>query len=89
MNTKTKKATFNLHTEVIDAIDEAMAQGMAPSKNALVEQALVKELRELKKQSRKAQWQAAANDPLFVRDVSQVEADFKYADNETTGSIDL
>jgi hypothetical protein len=89
MNTKTKKATFNLHTDVIAALDEAMSQGMASSKNALVEQALVKELRELKKQSRKAQYQAAAQDPLFVRDISRIEADFKYADSETAGSIDL
>ena len=50
---KTKKATFNLHTDVLAALDEVMAKGKAPSKNALVEQALIKELQELRRQTRK------------------------------------
>jgi predicted transcriptional regulator len=87
MSAKTKKATFNLHTEVLNALDEAMAQGVASSKNALVEQALLKELKELRRQARKAQWQEAANDPLFLKDIADVEADFRYADAETARSI--
>jgi hypothetical protein len=43
MPKKTRKATFNLHTDVLAELDEVMAQGRAPSKNALVEQALLKE----------------------------------------------
>ena len=49
---KTKKATFNLHTDVLAALDEMMVKGKAPSKNALVEQALIKELQELRRQTR-------------------------------------
>jgi hypothetical protein len=41
---KIKKATLNIHTEVLAALDEATAQGIVPSKNALVEKALIKEL---------------------------------------------
>jgi hypothetical protein len=88
MSIKAKKATFNLHIDVLAALDEAMSQGIAPSKNALVEQALVKELNELKRQARKAQWQAATKDPAFLKDISDVEADFKYMDAETVGSMD-
>ncbi|HEX9896716.1 MAG TPA: hypothetical protein VGA85_03540 [Dehalococcoidales bacterium] len=88
MSTKAKKATFNLHIDVLDALNEAMSQGIAPSKNALVEQALIKELNELKRQTRKVQWQKAAKDPLFLKDVADVEADFRYADAETTGIMD-
>ena len=66
MNVKTKKATFNLHTDVLTALDEVMAQGIAPSKNALVERALLKELKELRNQARKAMWQEAVKDPLFI-----------------------
>ncbi len=87
MRGKTKKATFNLHTNILSALDEAMAKGAAPSKNALVEQALLKELKELKRQTRKALWQEAAKDPLFREDIEGVEADFKAADSETAGSI--
>ena len=47
MGVKTKKATFNLRADVLAALDEVMAQGMAPTKNALVEAALLKELKEL------------------------------------------
>ena len=39
MRSKTKKATFNLHIDVLDALDEVVAQGAMASKNALVEQA--------------------------------------------------
>ncbi len=88
MNVKTKKATFNLHTDVLAALDEVMAQGVAPSKNALVEQAVVKELKELRKQARKALWEKAAKDPLFIKDIEAVEADFRYADTETIRSTD-
>lgn len=88
MAVKTKKATFNLHTDVLAALDEVMAQGMVPSKNALVEQALLRELKELKRQARKALWQEAAKDPLFIKDIEDVTADFRYADAETAGSMD-
>ncbi|MCX6003397.1 MAG: hypothetical protein NTX46_03060 [Chloroflexi bacterium] len=88
MGVKTKKATFNLHTDVLDALDEAMAEGVAPSKNALVEQALLKELKELRRQARKARWQEALKDPLFLKDIGEVESDFRYADAETAGGFD-
>ena len=88
MRGKTKKATFNLHTDVLAALDEVMAQGSAPSKNALVEQALLKELKELKRQARKVLWQEAIKDPLFMKDIEEVESDFQYADAETAGRMD-
>lgn len=88
MRGKTKKATFNLHTDVLNELDQMMAQGIAPSKNALVEQALLKELSELRRQARRALWQDAAKDSLFLKDIAEVEADFRYADAETAGKID-
>lgn len=88
MKVKTKKATFNLPVDVLTALDEVMARGVASSKNALVERALVKELQELKRQERKALWQEAARDPLFLKDIADVEADFRYADAEAAGSME-
>ena len=87
MREKTKKATFNLPTDVLAAIDEIMNSGLVRSKNALVEQALVKELKELKRQERKTSWQEAVKDPLFMKDIEEVEADFRYADAETAREI--
>jgi hypothetical protein len=87
MSKKAKKATFSLHPEVLAALDEAAAHGAAPSKNVLVERALVKELKEFRRQMRRIQWQEAANDPLLLRDISEIEATFKSADAETARRI--
>jgi metal-responsive CopG/Arc/MetJ family transcriptional regulator len=87
MRGKTKKATFNLPTDVLAELDEAVTQGLAPSKNALVEQALLKQLKEWRRKVRQDLWREAAKDPLFMRDIKEVEADFRYADAETARGI--
>jgi hypothetical protein len=87
MPEKTKKATFNLHVEILNDLDEAMKKGMASSKNALVEQALIKELKELRRSARKNRWEEAAKDPLFLKDIAQIECEFKSADSETARRI--
>jgi hypothetical protein len=35
------------------------------------------------KQTRKAQWQKAAKDPLFLKDIAEIEREFLYADAES------
>ena len=88
MSEKTKKATFNLHPNVLAALDKAMAEGVAPSKNVLVEQALVKELREIRRQARQARWEEGAKDLALLKDISEIEVAFQSADVETAGRID-
>ena len=88
MSEKTKKATFNLHPDVLAALDEAMAEGVAPSKNVLVERALVKELKELRRQARQTRWEEGAKDPVLLKDISEVDVAFQSADVETAGRID-
>jgi len=87
MRGRTKKATFNLHTDVLAALDEAMSKGIAPSKNALVEQALLKELKELRRQTRQRVWQEGAKDTLLLKDIKDVEIAFRTADAETAQRI--
>lgn len=87
MPVATKKATFSLHSDVLDALDRAVSQGSATSKNALVERALRRELQEIRRQARRAAWEEAARDPLLIRDVEEVEASFRSADAETARSI--
>jgi hypothetical protein len=87
MRGKTKKATFNLHTDVLAALDEIMNLGIVPSKNALVEQALIKELKELQRQTRLRLWQEGAKDALLLKDVEDVENAFRIADAETAKRI--
>ena len=87
MATSMKKATFNLHVDVLEAIDKAVAEGAAPSKNALVEQALKRELKELRHKEQQTRWEVAMRDPLFLRDVEEVEIAFRSADAETARGI--
>lgn len=87
MRGKTKKATFNLHIDVLAALDEIMAQGIVPSKNALVERALLKELKELQRQKRQRLWQEGAKDTLLIKDIDDVGNAFQIADTETAQRI--
>lgn len=87
MREKTKKATFNLHTDVLAAIDEIMATGMVPSKNALVEQALIKEVNEIRKQTRQKRWLEGAKDPLLIKDIEDTDSAFYSADSESARRI--
>jgi len=87
MGGKTKKATFSLHSDVLAALDEIMALGTVPSKNALVEQALLKELKELRRQARLTQWKEGAKDKLLLKDIEDIEAAFGTADAETARRI--
>ena len=87
MYVKTKKATFNLHPNVLIALNEAMAKGAAPSKNALVERALIKELKELQRQNRKSRWEEGSKDPLLLKDLEETASSFQTADAETAGKI--
>ncbi|MDD4230906.1 MAG: hypothetical protein WCS64_05050 [Dehalococcoidales bacterium] len=88
MSNKTKKATFNLHPNVLIDLENAMAEGAATSKNALVERALIKELEEIKRKKRQGQWQQAARDSLFLNDIAEIEADFREPDAETAERLD-
>ena len=88
MTEKTKKATFNLHSDVLAALDKAMSEGVAPSKNVLVERALVKELKEIQRRARQARWEEGAKDPVLLRDIGEAEIAFQSADAETAGRID-
>ena len=87
MREQSKKATFNLPAYLLESMDEIMASGMVSSKNALVEQALIKELNDLKKRSRRKQWQEGAKDPLLIKDIEDTEKSFYNADAETARRI--
>lgn len=76
-----------MRTDVLAALDEVMSKGIAPSKNALVEQALLKELKELRKQVRQRAWQEGAKDTLLLKDIKDVETAFHTADAETAQRI--
>jgi hypothetical protein len=88
MGEKTKKATFNIHPDILAELDQAMSEGAAPSKNALVERALAKELKELRRKTRKSRWEEGAKDPALLKDITDTEQAFHSADAETAGRPD-
>jgi metal-responsive CopG/Arc/MetJ family transcriptional regulator len=88
MPSRAKKVTFSLREDLLAALDQAVAQGAASSKNALVERALVHELRELRRQARRSQWQEASQDPAFRQDIEEIDATFQSVDAETARSLE-
>jgi len=83
MRPRTKKATFNLSGHVLAALDKAMAAGVAPSKNVLVEQALVRELKDIERKARQARWEQGAKDPALLKDITDIQTAFATADGDT------
>lgn len=88
MAVESKKATFLLSREVLSALDEFVADGAAPSKNALVERALRHEIKALKRERRRRLLDEAARHPLFLKDLDDVERDFMYVDAESASMIE-
>jgi hypothetical protein len=84
---KSRKITLSLRHDVLAALAEAVAQGAAPSKTALVDRAIRHELKKIRRRIMAAEWERAAKDPLFMRDVQEIEKAFKTADAETARSI--
>lgn len=87
-----RNATFRLHIESLRAIDELMAAGRAPSKNALVEDLVLREWRRVaqarRDEARRQSYEEAMRDPLFVADLRDVERAFADADAESARRID-
>ena len=88
MSPRTKKATFNQSPDVLVALDEAMASGAAPSKNVLVERALVRELKDMQRKARQTRWEQGAKDPALLKDISDIGQHFAVADGEAAGGMD-
>ncbi|MDP9348705.1 MAG: hypothetical protein M3P24_06140 [Gemmatimonadota bacterium] len=65
-----RKTGYQLRQSVIDAVRSAVEQGAAESQNAFVERAVVRELRELRRQRVYAAYAEAAADPEFLADMS-------------------
>src|SRR5581483_280206 len=80
-------ATFSLSLGLQRQLDEAVAAGAAPNKTALVERALRRERAEIRRLTRRARLEEAKRDPLFLRDIAEVERDFAFADAETAAQI--
>ncbi len=85
---KSTKVTFVLPAPLAQDLREAVAKGAAPSQNALVREALRREMKRLRKAEIAAAMQEAANDPLFMQDLHDCMRDFAEIDYESLQIVD-
>jgi hypothetical protein len=71
-----RKTGWQVRQSVAEAVKNAVEHGAAESQNAFVERALVRELRELRRQRVYTAYADAAADPHFVADMDSVSAAF-------------
>jgi Arc/MetJ-type ribon-helix-helix transcriptional regulator len=83
----TVKVTFSLPADLVRRARELVAGGHFPSQNALVRAALERELREARENQLRAEYEEAARDPLFLRDIEEAMRDFAAVDSETARMI--
>lgn len=75
-----KNFTFSLPTDLVDNLKRHVNELQLPSVNQVVREALETRVRELEKEKLKLAMRAAAKDPLFMKDMEECMAAFKYAD---------
>lgn len=87
-----KRLTFRLHQPTITGIEELVRSGLAPSRNALIEQLVEQALRRLRQKQREEeafkQYQAAFENPAYRAEQEALLRDFALADAETARQIE-
>jgi hypothetical protein len=74
-----RKPGWQVRSSVADAVRRAVGEGAADSQNAFVERALVRELRELRRDRVFHAYAAAAEDPTFTAEMKKVTYEFEPA----------
>lgn len=82
------KATFTLPSDLMNQIQELVDSGEAASADGLVERALANELRRSRRQRLRAEYERAAEDPDFRKDMAEIESAFQTVDSETARMLD-
>ncbi len=80
MNNMSPKTTFIIKEEIIMQVKEAVKTGQYNSMTSFVESALNKEIERLKKEKIIKDLKEASKDPLFLKDIEEIEDDFKFTD---------
>ncbi len=82
------KFTFVLPPLLAQDLREAVEKGVAPSQNALVREALRREMKRLRDEEIAIAMQEAANDPLYMQDLHDCMRDFAELDRDALQYID-
>ncbi len=71
-----RKAGWQVHSSVAEAVKEAVDSGAAESQNVFVERALIQALKEMRRQRVYEAYAEAAADSVFMADMRSVTEDF-------------
>jgi hypothetical protein len=83
-----QKTGYQLHRSIVLAVRDAVHEGAAESQNAFVERALIRELRELRKEKLAAAYEEAASDAAFMEEMRAVDAAWDVTSGDGLGARD-
>lgn len=86
-NEKRRKVTLTLPAVLVAEVQALVAEGRAASQSAFVTDALAQKVRQVHVARLGEEFRRAASDPLFLRDVEEIEEAFRSADGEATRMI--
>ena len=79
----TEPTTLALPSDLLAAVDKVVQEGGARSRDELVENALRRELAELRRSALDAEFRPMADDADYQREAHQILEEFAQADRET------
>lgn len=71
-----RKVSYQLRESVAESVRAAVESGAAPSANAFVEVAIMRQLKELRRERLYAAYQEAANDPEYAAEMAELTEEF-------------
>lgn len=84
-----KNYTFSLPTDLLNKLKKYSHDGQVSSVNAAVREAIEFYVKQLEKQKLYNQMKAAAQDPMFMKDLQETMNDFYYSDFEATKETEI
>jgi Arc/MetJ-type ribon-helix-helix transcriptional regulator len=79
----TEPTTLALPSDLLAAVDKVVQEGLAGSRDELVESALRRQLAELRRSALDAEFRHMADDVDYQREARQILGEFAQADRET------
>jgi Arc/MetJ-type ribon-helix-helix transcriptional regulator len=84
---ESEKITFVLPAKLARGIRDVVGSGLAASQNALIRDAVTRELRRIREDELRREFAEAAKDPLFMQDLRETMEAFASADAESARRI--
>lgn len=86
-NPAKKKSTFVISEDLLSEMKEMISASGLRSQNAFIEEAIKEYIDKTRREMRRQSYLEAIRDPLFLKDIEDVERDFKDADAEAARMI--